>query len=142
MKKVKNISTPKLIFGCALIFAIGCFLALWITFHLLTETSLEQLPNVPEPPTATLGMELSDWYDADPIVQTASRNVYQYRYELDAGAKEWQLINQANPMPDETCESRDEAKIEISAGNIIDCRSIQLTGEWCPPPNNQYVLTE
>ncbi|WP_420627469.1 hypothetical protein [Candidatus Leptofilum sp.] len=142
MKKLKNVTTPKIILGCTLAFAIGCFLFFWGGFYLLTETSLTQLPNSPEKPATIIGIERPDWYEANPIVQTASGNIYKYGNNQDTGSKEWAEIEEAERTLDTACEARDEANIATTAGNIIDCRAIQLAGEWCPPPINVYALTE
>jgi hypothetical protein len=131
-----------LILAFTVTFAVICFLLFWGNFYFFSESSLKQLPALPEKPSAIVGIELPDWYDANPIVQTASGNIYSFNYNLEINSNDWTIVENAEYEKDFACDPKDEAKIVETSGNIVDCRAIVLTGEWCPPPINAYAISE
>lgn len=100
------------------------------------------MPALPEKPSAIVGIELPDWYDANPILQSASGNIYSFSYNPENNSKDWTMVEDAEYKEDIACNPKDEADIAETSGNIVDCRTIGLIGEWCPPPINSYAISE
>lgn len=100
-----------------------------------TVTQLNRLL-LPEPAVKILGIEASDFWQADPYVSTAKGMTYGR-----------ELANWlSTPLPAEAtvgipCDTRERESIEIGAGSLIDCRTVQTLGEFCPGPIVSFGLT-
>jgi hypothetical protein len=103
-----------------------------------TSSPPDSLAPSPEKLERILAIDVRGFYGADVIVRTAAGDILA----LGVGIQEhpWRPPDGEYYAQDKPCRATAEGRIESVAGPIIDCRRVQMIGEWCPGPEASYAI--
>jgi hypothetical protein len=92
------------------------------------------------------GIDSRAWYQADAYILSIDGNVYAWIggalwEEPVIADKSWAKAEEVpSSLRGEPCQYHSTKRIFLQSRRVIDCWSVQPTGEWCPAPLVSYAI--
>jgi hypothetical protein len=100
----------------------------------------DQLPTLPVRAVKIAGVYTGGFYEANPYIQASDGQLYRLNYaSVEQPWEPTAMIADLDTGID--CPRNSQTPLD-NAGTIVDCKTVQVLGEWCPGPIVSFAVTE